>query len=94
MLQKYNLPFDDRDIIGDSSNFQEMVQKSGQTLQPTLEIDGHIIADVSGEELERYLIRQGIVRPDGRPTGAPTNAPCSDAEHAAQGGWSDPIKIR
>lgn len=94
VLQKYNLQYEDRDIIGDPVNFNEMVAKSGQTRQPTLDIDGRIIADVSGDEVEAYLIRQGFVRPSGMPAEVPTNAPCTEAEHADQAGWSDPIQLR
>lgn len=94
VLQKYNLQYEDRDVIGDPANYAEMVQKSGQTLQPTLEIGGRMVADVSGEELEQWLIREGFVGADDSPAGAPTNAPCSDEEHAQQGGWSEPIQVR
>lgn len=94
ILQKYNLPFEDRDIIGEPANYAEMVQKSGQTLQPTLDIGGRILADVSGEELEAWLIREGMVRACDKPAGVPTNTACSDEEHAAQAGWSEPIQVR
>src|ERR1041384_7798938 len=52
VLQKYHLPFDDRDVINNAANYEEMVARSGQPLQPTLEIDGTILPDVSGEEVE------------------------------------------
>ncbi|MCX7915280.1 MAG: glutaredoxin [Verrucomicrobiae bacterium] len=77
VLRKYNLPFEDRDIINNPANYAEMVAKSGQPLQPTLDIDGHIVADVSGEELERWLIEHGYVQPNATPTDVPINAPCA-----------------
>lgn len=77
VLRKYNLPFEDRDIINNPANYAEMVAKSGQPLQPTLDIDGHIVADVSGEELERWLIDHGYVQPDNTPSDVPLNAPCA-----------------
>ena len=49
---KYDLPFEDRDIINDPAHRQEMIQKTGQMLQPCVEIDGQMLADVSGEEVE------------------------------------------
>ena len=52
VLRKYNLPFEDRDIINNPAFRWEMEQKSGQSLQPTLEINGTMLADISGEELE------------------------------------------
>lgn len=94
VLQKYNLRFDDRDVISNPADYAEMVQKSGQTLQPTIDIGGRILADVSGEELEQWLIREGVVEASSAPAGAATNAACSDEEHASQGGWSEPIQVR
>ena len=44
VLKKYDLAYEDRDIINDAANYQEMVQKSGQPLQPTLDIDGSVTA--------------------------------------------------
>lgn len=73
VLRKYDLPFDDRDVINSAENHQEMVARSGQPLQPTLEIDGHILADVSGEEVEAWLIKNGYVRPSTAATDVPTN---------------------
>ena len=45
--EKYGLAYEDKDIINNPANYQEMVMKSGQTLQPTLEIDGKILADAA-----------------------------------------------
>ncbi len=97
VLRKYGLPFEDRDIINNAANFREMVEKSGQALQPTLDVGGRIVADVSGDELEAWLVREGVVAPDARPAGAPTNSACSDEEHAAQAagaGMSPLIQVR
>lgn len=63
VLAKYNLSYEDRDIINDPSQYQEMVAKSGQPLSPCVEIDGKLLADVGGEEVEAYLIQQGLVSP-------------------------------
>jgi monothiol glutaredoxin len=78
VFKKYDLPFEDRDIINDAANYQEMVAKSGQPLQPTIEIDGKILADVSGEEVEAWLIEKGYVHPSTAPAEAPTNQACQD----------------
>jgi glutaredoxin len=78
VLRKYDLPYEDRDVINSAENYQEMVTKSGQPLQPTLEIDGHILADVSGEEVEAWLIKNGVVKPSGAVTDVPTNQACQD----------------
>src|SRR5207249_390801 len=76
VLKKYNLPFEDRDVINNPANYQEMVAKSGQPLQPTLDIDGKIIADVSGDEVEAWLIQNGYVAPSDASAEAPTDRAC------------------
>jgi glutaredoxin-related protein len=78
VLRKYDLPYEDRDVLNSVENYQEMVTKSGQPLQPTLEIDGHILADVSGAEVEAWLIKSGHVKPSATATDVPTNQACQD----------------
>ncbi|HWH69131.1 MAG TPA: glutaredoxin [Candidatus Sulfotelmatobacter sp.] len=77
VLRKYDLPFEDRDIINDPVQRQEMIEKSGQMLSPCVEIAGHMLADISGEEVEAYLLRQGLAQPTERAADAPTNQPCA-----------------
>jgi hypothetical protein len=48
-------------------------------LSPCVEVDGKMLADVSGEEVEAYLVAQGIVQPTDRPAEVPTNQACSPA---------------
>ncbi len=85
VLRKYDLPFEDRDIVNDPNQRREMVEKSGQMLSPCVEIDGHMLADVSGEEVEAYLISRKLVTASDRPAGAPTNSGCADeAEETAR----------
>ncbi|RRJ98926.1 glutaredoxin [Opitutaceae bacterium TAV4] len=81
IMRKYGLEYEDIDIINNRDNYAEMVQKSGQPLSPCVEVDGVMLADVSGEEVENYLLSNGLVRPSAEPTDAPTNAGCSDEEH-------------
>ena len=76
-MRKYDLPFDDRDIINDPALRQEMIEKSGQMLSPCVEIDGRMLPDVSGEEVEAYLLANNLVGPTERPADAPTNQPCA-----------------
>jgi monothiol glutaredoxin len=77
VLRKYDLPHEDRDIINDPNQRQEMVDKSGQMLSPCVEVNGQMLADVSGAEVEAYLIANGLVQPTDRPTDAPINQPCA-----------------
>jgi monothiol glutaredoxin len=82
ILRKYNLDFVDIDILGDRASYAEMVRKSGQPLSPCVDVDGVMLADVSGEELENYLLSNDLVKPTGAAASDPTNAGCSDEEHA------------
>jgi glutaredoxin len=82
VLRKHALPFEDIDIIGDRTSYAEMVRKSGQPLSPCVEIDGVMLADVSGEEVENYLLSNDLVKPTEASAEVPTNAGCSDDEHA------------
>ncbi len=76
VLRKYHLPFEDRDIINDPSQRQEMIEKSGQMLSPCVEVNGHMLADVSGSEVEAYLLAHGLVQPTNRPMTVPIDQPC------------------
>ena len=62
VLRKYELQYTDKDIINDRSNYSEMVRKSGQPLSPCVEINGEMLADVSGDEVEQYLVENGLVK--------------------------------
>jgi glutaredoxin len=79
VLNKYDLPFEDRDIINDPAQRQEMVQRSGQPLSPCVDINGHVLADVSGSEVETYLLAEGLVQPTDRPLAVPIDQPCADS---------------
>jgi glutaredoxin len=83
ILSKYDLPYEDRDIINDPLQRQEMIEKSGQMLSPCVEIDGWMLADVSGDEVEAYLLEKGLVQASDRPAGAPTNQACPDEQPTA-----------
>jgi monothiol glutaredoxin len=80
IMRKYNLAYEDRDVINNPSIYAEMVQKSGQSLSPCVEIDGHMLADVSGDEVEAYLLKAGVVQPTVVVADAPTDRAC-DAHH-------------
>ncbi len=82
VMRKYGLEFDDVDVVGDRSNHEEMMRKSGQPLSPCVEIDGVMLADVSGEEVENYLLANNLVEPSDAPTDAPTGCGCEAAAAA------------
>ena len=77
ILRKYDLPYEDRDIINDAVQRQEMIEKSGQMLSPCVEINGRMLADVSGEEVEAYLLSNRLADATDRAADAPTNQPCA-----------------
>jgi glutaredoxin len=83
VMAKYNLEFEDRDIINDPMQRIEMIQKSGQELSPCVEINGQMLADISGEEVEAWMVANGVVSKSDTDAGVPLNKSCSDAEHAA-----------
>ena len=82
VFDKYGLRYEDKDIINNPDNYREMVMKSGQPLQPCVEIDGEMIADVSGEELEAWLVQNNFT-PAGPEPSVPTDRSCTDEEHEA-----------
>ena len=77
VLRKYDLPYEDRDIINDPAQRQEMIEKSGQMLSPCVEVNGRMLPDISGEEVEAYLLANKLVEPNTRMADAPTNQPCA-----------------
>ena len=88
VLAKYSLPFTEKDIIQNPAFRWEMETKSGQPLSPCVEINETMLADISGEEVEEYLIDHKLVQPSGADAGVPTNAPCSTEQHES------PVKMR
>jgi glutaredoxin-related protein len=81
VLAKYNLRYTEKDIIENPAFRWEMETKSGQPLSPCVEINGKMLADVSGEEVEQYLIDNKIVQSSDAATEVPTNAPCPTEQH-------------
>ena len=77
VLRKYDLPFEDRDIINDSDQRQEMIEKSGQMLSPCVEVNGWMLADVSGEEVEAFLLANSLAQANERKPDAPIDQPCA-----------------
>lgn len=83
ILRKYSLNYEDIDVFNQRSNYEEMVRKSGQGLSPCIEIDGVMLADVSGEEVENYLLSNQLVRPNPTAPDSPVNQGCYHEAHAS-----------
>jgi monothiol glutaredoxin len=93
VLAKYGLPYTEKDIIKNPAFRWEMEQKSGQPLSPCVEVNGTMVADISGEELEQYLLQNGLVGNTDKSTNVPLNAACSNEEHEAMA-RGIPLKVQ
>ncbi len=82
VMAKYDIPFTDKDIIQNPAFRWEMEQKSGQPLSPCVEVNGVMLADISGDEVEAYLLQNGLVGLTDKSTDVPTGTGCSDEQHA------------
>jgi len=96
IMRKYDLQFEEKDIIKNPAFRWEMEQRSGQSLSPCVEIDGHMLADVSGEEVEIFLIEQAYLDRSEKAADAPIDSACTDEEHEAMAREQLPLpgKIR
>jgi len=84
VLAKYNLNYTEKDIIQNPAFRWEMETKSGQPLSPCVEVNGTMLADISGEEVEKYLIDNKVVESSNTDAGVPLNAPCANEQHEAE----------
>lgn len=83
IFRKYDLNFEEKDIIQNPAFRWEMEQKSGQPLSPCVEVNGTMLADVSGDEVELWMNEQGLLAKSEAPADAPTDSSCTDEQHAA-----------
>ena len=83
VLAKYDLPYEEKDIIQNPAFRWVMEQKSGQSLSPCVEVNGTMLPDISGEELESWLLQNSLAGSTEKTTDVPLNSACSDAEHEA-----------
>ena len=77
------LNYEEKDIIKNPAFRWEMEQKSGQPLSPCVEVNGTMLADISGEEVERWMLDNGLLVANDTAPDAPINSSCTDAQHAA-----------
>ena len=63
VLEKYGLDYEEKNILADPGAYAEMVAKTNQSLSPCVEINGEMLADVGGKEVEAYLLNAGLVKP-------------------------------
>ena len=80
VLAKYGIEYEEKQIHI-AENFQEMVDKTGQTQQPCVQLaDNLILADVSGEELQNYLDENGHDTIDEGDSNVPLDRSCTPEE--------------
>jgi glutaredoxin len=78
IMRKYDLDYEEKDIIKNPAFRWEMEQKSGQQLSPCVVVNGEMLVDVSGDEVEDYLVEQGLVQKFDDQADAPTDSGCVD----------------
>lgn len=53
-LDERGIKYETLNVIADNEAFDEMVELSGQTLAPVIDVDGEILADFGPEELAKF----------------------------------------
>lgn len=61
LLDKKGIDFEERNVYEKPEYFEELIAKSKQTLTPTIDIDGEIIADSDAEEISAYFKKKGVI---------------------------------
>ncbi|MBC58995.1 MAG: glutaredoxin [Gammaproteobacteria bacterium] len=78
VLRKHGLEWDEKDVMNNPEHRTEMIERSGQMMQPCVEINGNMLADVSGDEVEAWMLSNDVVAPTDSEADAPTDQPCAD----------------
>ncbi len=84
IMRKYDLSFEEKDIIANPAFRWEMEQRSGQPLSPCVDVNGTMLADVSGEEVEDWMVEHGLIERKEEVPDAPIDSSCSPEQHEAQ----------
>ena len=61
ILDKYGIAYEKLDISSSREAFEDMLSKSGQLNTPCVEIDGIMLTDTSGQEVEDFLLSRRLV---------------------------------
>ena len=84
VLRKHGLEWEEKDVVNNPEHRAEMVERSGQMLQPCVEINGSMLADVSGDEVEAWMLANDVVSATETEADAPTDQPCAHEMPEAQ----------
>jgi len=60
LLEEKKVSFEERECRNNKQYFDELVAKSGQSLTPTLDIDGYILADTDAAAVADYFKQKGV----------------------------------
>ena len=84
VLTKCGIEYEEKQI-NIPENYIEMIEKTGQHLQPCVQFGDTMLVDVSGDEVLEYIIHNehSIVDYDMK-TDVPLDSPCTDEEHEQQ----------
>jgi monothiol glutaredoxin len=77
VLRKHELEWEEKDVVNNPEHRAEMIERSGQMMQPCVEVNGNMLADVSGDEVESWLLANNIVQATEAEADAPTDQPCA-----------------
>jgi glutaredoxin len=58
-LDEHGIAYESLDVVRDPKANREMVELTGQTLAPCIEVDGEVLADFGTDQLERWLAERG-----------------------------------
>lgn len=58
-LNEHDIKFDELDVTSDRKAYQEMVELTGQSKAPCIEVDGEILADFDVDQLAVFWSRLG-----------------------------------
>ena len=83
IFRKYDLAYEEKDIIKNPAFRWEMEQRSGQPLSPCVEVNGHMLPDISGDEVEQWMLSQNLLTQNDTAPDAPIDSACTDAQHEA-----------
>ena len=53
-LDERGIKYESLDVIADQEAYDEMVDLSGQTLAPVIDVDGDVLADFGPDELAKF----------------------------------------
>jgi glutaredoxin 3 len=53
-LDAHQVKYETLDVISDPEAYDEMIELSGQSYAPVIDVDGEILADFGPEELARF----------------------------------------